>query len=143
MKLIIENLVFLFRYNNILFLDSYFYNINKKNLISFLRYSKILGVNIPTNFYSIDYIIDNCFEIIESNHKYAKYYYGVLVHILLHFWKSDKLFILLEKYNYYINYINYKIIMNSENKDTLILFYYIIRNLISIESNYYSGFIFL
>ena len=57
MKIIIENLTFFFRFRNILFLDSHFYNIDQNKLIKFLRYSKMLGVNIPENTHSLEYII--------------------------------------------------------------------------------------
>ena len=133
MEICIENLLFLFRFEHILFLDSQFYNIDKNELTAFLRYSKILGINVPNNFYLLDYIINNCFELIDSNHKYSRYYYGTLIHLLIYNWNSHKLYLLLNKFNDYINYINYESILKGENKDTIILFYYIIKNLISID----------
>jgi len=133
MKIIIENLAFFFIFRNILFLDSHFYNIDKNKLIKFLRYSKMLGVNIPENTHSLEYIINNCFEIIDSNHEYSEYYYGVLTHLLLHYWNNHKLYLLLNKYQDYINYVDYENILYGEKKDYIIMFYYIIRNLQRID----------
>lgn len=133
MKIIIENLVFFFRFRKILFLDSQFYDIDNNKLIKFLRYSTMLGINVPDNLYSLEYIINNSFEIIDSNKEYSEYYYGVLTHLLLYHWNNHKLYFLLNKYQDYINYVNYKNILTSEKKDYIIIFYYIIRNLQKID----------
>jgi hypothetical protein len=138
MIIIIENLKYIFKYNSILFLDSRFYDINKDKLISFILYSKILGLNLPSNLSLLEIIIDDCFEIINFNHKNVKYYYSFLINILLEYWNSSKLFFLLNKYQDYSDYIDYKKIINSENKETLILFYYFIKNLSHIEYKYNS-----
>ena len=133
MKIIIENLAFFFRFKKILFLDSQFYDIDKNKLIKFLRYSGMLGINIPDNLHSLEYIINNCFETIDSNHENSEYYYGVLTHLLLNYWNNYKIYFLLNKYQDYINYVDYKKILNSEKKDCIIIFYYIIRNLQKID----------
>lgn len=138
MIIIIENLKYIFKYNSVLFLDSRFYDINKDKLISFILYSKIIGLNLPSNLNLLEIIIDDCFEIINFNHKNVKYYYSFLINILLEYWNSSKLFFLLNKYQDYSDYIDYKKIINSENKETLILFYYFIKNLSHIEYKYNS-----
>lgn len=111
MNIVINNVTFTFTYINRIF-HKYNYNIVIKNkskhidsnkLIEFIKYSMMLGVNIP--HYRIDIIskIDKYFEIIDSPCNHKRFYYGALINILINIRPEIFDYIL----NIYKNYVTY------------------------------------
>jgi hypothetical protein len=138
MDIIINDVTFTFTYINRIF-HKYNYTIlinnNNKHidsdkLIEFIKYSMILGVEIP--YYRIDIVskIDNYFEIIDLSCNNKRFYYGVLINILIN--------IKLELFNYILNiYKNYITYLECDDDEFNIFYFFIMRIESIVKKNLY------
>lgn len=138
MNIIINNVTFTFTYIDRIFYK-YNYNIIIKNktkeidsdkLNEFIKYSMMLGVNIQHNRIDIISKINKYFEIIGSPCKHRRFYYGVLINILINIRPDIFNYIL----NIYKNYVSY---LECNDDEFNIFYFFIIRIESIVKKNLY------